>query len=112
MVDVSSRDVDDELLNIARGDGERHRLLRESLERLANGAAGPELQEMAREVVAGRVTLRRAMLSGAYSEAWGPHVDRLIRWHDNARGESAPAETSHRNWPAVVLVHGRNTRRC
>src|SRR5215471_16967847 len=78
--------LDAEMHDIARGDPERYRLLHESLGRLAAGAAGPDLQEMAREVLAGRLTLRRAVLSGAYAGAWRPHAERLIGWRADAPG--------------------------
>jgi hypothetical protein len=60
--------LEDELRSMARGDPGKYQLVRDSLGRLAEGAAGPDLQEMAREVLAGRVTLRRAMMSGGYAE--------------------------------------------
>src|SRR5690348_8113189 len=79
-VSPARRALDAEMHDIARGDPDRYRLLLESLRRLAEGVAGPDLREMAREVLAGRLTLRRAVLSGAYAEAWRPHAERLIGW--------------------------------
>jgi hypothetical protein len=78
-------DPDEELRGIARGDPAAYQLLRSSLQRLAEGAGGSDLQEMAREVLAGRVTLRKAMLSGAYAEAFRPHLDQLVRTIDDTR---------------------------
>ncbi len=65
-------DLDEKLRGIARGDPAAYRLLRSSLQRLAEGAGSSDLQEMAREVLAGRVTLRKALLSGAYAEGVSP----------------------------------------
>jgi hypothetical protein len=79
--------LDDELRSIARGDAAKEQLLRDSLRRLAEGAAGPELREMAHEVMAGRVTLRQAMLSRVYSEALWPYAERLLRWREDLRAE-------------------------
>lgn len=67
------------LRDMTRGNEARHRALRQALARLATGAAGDDLQEMAQEVLAGRITLRQAMHSCAYAEAWYTHVERLIR---------------------------------
>ncbi|MET9412918.1 HMG-box domain-containing protein [Streptomyces klenkii] len=50
---------------------ERARALHGALERLADGSAGDVLQEMAREVLTGRVGLRDAVRVGAYAEALG-----------------------------------------
>jgi hypothetical protein len=77
--------ADPEFRDIARGDPGRYRLLQESLRRLAAGSAGPDLAEMAREVLSGRITLRRAMNSRAYAEAWYPYVERLIKAVDDQR---------------------------
>lgn len=80
--------ADGELRDIARGNVERYQLLRESLRRLAAGAGGPDLAEMAREVLSGRATLRHAMMSRAYAEAWAPHIQRLIAAVDEQRRNS------------------------
>ncbi|MBB1245769.1 hypothetical protein GL263_19725 [Streptomyces durbertensis] len=57
-----------ELLEIT-GDPARARVLRESLERLADGIAGDTLREFATEVLAGRVALRDAVRVPAYGDA-------------------------------------------
>lgn len=77
--------ADHELRDIARGDPGRHRLLRDALERLETGAAGPDLAEMAGEVMAGRITLRRAMTSRAYADAWRPHLEQVLKTVDEQR---------------------------
>lgn len=65
---------DADLMDIAR-DEVRARALRKSLQRLADSpSAGGALQEMAREVLSGRVGLREALRVGAYSDALGERV--------------------------------------
>ncbi|MGP2440142.1 hypothetical protein [Streptomyces sp. JW3] len=65
---------DADLLDITH-DEVRARALRKSLQRLADSQSGNgALQEMAREVLAGRVGLREALRVSAYSEALGERV--------------------------------------
>lgn len=63
-----TNNVDAGLRAIARDPGLALSVKR-SLGRMADGAAGPELQEMARDVLAGRIGLREAASSSAYSAA-------------------------------------------
>jgi hypothetical protein len=49
------------------------RALRKSLQRLADSQSGA-LQEMAREVLSGRIGLREALRVGAYSDALGERI--------------------------------------
>ncbi|MGP3981265.1 hypothetical protein [Streptomyces sp. KR80] len=66
---------DADLTNITGGDEVRARALRKTLQKLAGSEqAGPALQEMAREVLAGRVGLREAMRINSYAEALGERV--------------------------------------
>ncbi|MFI7011406.1 hypothetical protein [Streptomyces sp. NPDC050145] len=58
---VASMDLSD--------DPVRRRLLRRALESFRRGDGGPVLEEMAREVLAGRVGLREASRVSAYAEA-------------------------------------------
>ncbi|MCX5093301.1 hypothetical protein OOK36_31320 [Streptomyces sp. NBC_00365] len=65
---------DADLMDIAR-DETRARALRKSLQRLADNPSGNSaLQEMAREVLSGRVGLREALRVGAYSDALGERI--------------------------------------
>ncbi|MEK8109273.1 hypothetical protein NKG94_40415 [Micromonospora sp. M12] len=57
-----------DLSDIAGGDPSRLRGLHDSLNRLADSPQ-PELREMARAVLDGDITLRTAVLSGAYAPA-------------------------------------------
>lgn len=69
MPEQPDRQVDDsEFLDIAE-DPVEARLLRKSLQQLAGGGAGEALQEMAREVLSGRVGLREAVQISAYGDA-------------------------------------------
>ncbi|MFJ4848759.1 MULTISPECIES: hypothetical protein [unclassified Streptomyces] len=72
----------------------RARVLREQLRRLAKGGAGdPVLQEMAAEVLAGRVGLREALRIPAYAEALGERVRAFRRtWAEMSPQERAEHE--------------------
>ncbi|GAA2721068.1 MULTISPECIES: hypothetical protein [Streptomyces] len=50
-------------------DRARARVVHDALRQLAAGSAGDVLQEMAREVLAGRTGLREAVQVGAYADA-------------------------------------------
>ncbi|CAM5573218.1 hypothetical protein [Streptomyces abikoensis] len=57
---------------VTRGrSAERARALHGALQRLAGGGHGDVLQEMARDVLTGRIGLRDALRVGAYAEALG-----------------------------------------
>lgn len=88
-------DADAELRDIAGGDPQRAELLRRSLERLQNGAAGPALQEMARDVLAGRIGLRDATGYAYYQEALTAEATRYQQWRDQA-GEAEVADAVRR----------------
>jgi hypothetical protein len=58
---------DEEFLDITQSQAEA-RLLRKALQQLSDGGAGEALQEMAREVLSGRMGLRDAVSHSAYGE--------------------------------------------
>lgn len=66
--EAAENDYEEELADIARGDVARVAVMRASLRQFANGSAGPVLKEMADEVLAGRLDLRTAAMSDAYSQ--------------------------------------------
>lgn len=68
-----------ELETIGRGDPGTTRMLRSSLQRLATGAGGTELQEAAKDILAGRVGARRALASNIYGRALH---DGIRRFHE------------------------------
>jgi hypothetical protein len=70
--------ADPDLRDVGHDPG-RTRMLRTSLRVLAEGEAGPELQEMARDVLSGRVSLREALMSSAYSGALRRQAEQGMR---------------------------------
>jgi hypothetical protein len=64
--------------------------LKESLRRLSDGSAGPELAEMAREVLEGRTDLRTVARSSAYADQMTEAVGRFQNW----QAEATPEERS------------------
>jgi hypothetical protein len=77
------------LTNITGGDEVRARALRKTPQQLADSEqAGGALQEMAREVLAGRVGLREAMRVDSYAEALGERVAQARQAYE----ELAPEE--------------------
>jgi hypothetical protein len=82
--------AEESIREVAHGDPARQRLLRESLRALAGGAGGSALQEMARDVLAGRVGLRDAALSRYYGAELRPHAEQSIeRWQRLSEQERA-----------------------
>jgi hypothetical protein len=74
MADEERQIGDADLMDITH-DEVRARVLRKSLQRLADNQSGNgALQEMAREVLAGRIGLREALRVGPYSEALGERI--------------------------------------
>jgi hypothetical protein len=74
--DAAERSLDD----VAHGDLGTKRMLRESLQRLADQGHSAELREMAQSVLGGRITLREAALSQAYGAALSERVEAFV--HD------------------------------
>lgn len=67
-------EVDDAEFLSATRDQAQARALRKQLQQLAGGGAGSVLQEMAKEVLSGRIGLREALRVSAYAEALGERV--------------------------------------
>jgi hypothetical protein len=74
--------VEDHNLGVPAGSSRHDRVLRDALETMAVRGS-PELRELATEVLAGRTTLRQAMLSGAYSEQVAAAGERFAAWYSN-----------------------------
>lgn len=68
-------EVDDAEFLTSTRDRVQARAFRKQLQQLARGEAGGTLQEMAKEVLAGRVGLREALRVPAYAEALGERVN-------------------------------------
>lgn len=88
MSEQPDRQVDDaEFLDIAE-DPVEARLLRKSLQQLAGGGAGEALQEMARDVLAGRIGLRQAVEVSAYGEALAERAQSFTdEWDEKSEEE-------------------------
>ncbi|MER8010394.1 MULTISPECIES: hypothetical protein [unclassified Streptomyces] len=92
MADKEPQIGDADLMNIAH-DEVRARALRKSLQRLADSQSGNgALQEMAREVLSGRVGLREALRVGPYSEALGERIAQARREYEQQTPEEREAQ--------------------
>jgi glycerol-3-phosphate dehydrogenase len=54
--------------------------IKESLRRLTDGVAGPELAELARDILDGRINLRIVARSAAYADQMTEAMGRFRRW--------------------------------
>jgi hypothetical protein len=61
--------------------------LTESLRQLAGGAAGTELAEMARDVLAGRTDLRTIANTSVYADQMAEAIGRFRHWYDELTTE-------------------------
>ena len=85
------QDIDDAVLgSLERMAGSRAlaRALKQSLERLTDGSAGPELEELARDVLAGRVELGSLRTSTAYADPLRQALTGFQQWYSHL----SPAE--------------------
>lgn len=73
--------MNEELSEIAGGSPAYARVLEESLKRLAEGVGGQALAEMARDVLDGRVGLRRAVADGYYAAALTERMFEFTDWY-------------------------------
>jgi len=79
--------VDRELDKIGRGDPGTTRMLRSSLERLATGAGGADLQEAAKDILAGRVGARPALAGNVYGRALHDGIRRFREQYEQLSPE-------------------------
>jgi hypothetical protein len=84
---MTSDPIDDELNQMA-GNPKLAKAIKEGLERLSKGAGGPDLQEMARELLAGRTSLRTVGSSTAYAAQLTSAIEAFTRW----RADLSPEE--------------------
>ena len=61
--------------------------IKQSLRRLSNGAAGPQLAEMARELLEGRTDLRTVAQSSAYANDLTGAIGQFQRWQSSQTQE-------------------------
>jgi len=76
---VADDAVDGELERVA-GNRKTAAEVKRALERLREGAAGPDLAEMARDVLDGRISLRDVARSSAYAVPLADAMDGFARW--------------------------------
>jgi hypothetical protein len=76
---IEPHPIDDELLRMA-GNPKAAEAVKESLRRLADGAAGPALAEMSSELLAGRTTLREIGQIQAYATQPGEGIAKFQQW--------------------------------
>ncbi|MEV0882119.1 hypothetical protein AB0I85_30360 [Micromonospora echinofusca] len=69
-----------QFLDITEGSRGLAKLLHASLARLRDGVAGDDLQELARDVLAGRTDLREVAASDAYGTALLDRYHRFSEW--------------------------------
>ncbi|MEU6074229.1 hypothetical protein [Micromonospora sp. NPDC047074] len=69
-----------QFLDITEGSRGLAKLLHASLSRLRDGVAGDDLQEMARDVLAGRTDLREIAASDAYGTTLLDRYRRFTEW--------------------------------
>jgi hypothetical protein len=78
MIDLNPEDpVWAEIMDVAGQDPARAVVVGLALRRLASGAKGELLKEMAESVLSGRISLRQAVASDAYGEAVTKGFDRF-----------------------------------
>ena len=69
------------------GDRRIARVVKESLEGLRSGHAGPEMAEMARDLLTGRIRMRDVTRSPAYAEALMGGLERYKQWEAGLTAE-------------------------
>jgi len=63
-------------------------VIKATLDRLADGLGGPELAEVAGEVIAGRVDLRDVAQSNVYGEAFTMQISNFSAWYSQLDAEA------------------------
>ncbi|BCJ46332.1 hypothetical protein GCM10010168_59710 [Actinoplanes ianthinogenes] len=76
-----------ELASIGHGHPGRTQMVRDSLRRLADGAGGAELQEAAREILAGRIGIRRALTGEIYGRTLSDGLRRFQEHYERLSPE-------------------------
>jgi hypothetical protein len=76
---VSENPVDRDISSIVR-DARIAEAVRDSLQRLRDGHAGPDMAEMARNLLEGRIRLRDIPRDPAYADGFLRGLDRYRQW--------------------------------
>jgi hypothetical protein len=63
------------------------RALRDSLEKMSGGAAGPVMAELARDLLAGRISLRTIGNSSAYADYFRDAAAKYAEWENSLTRE-------------------------
>lgn len=103
------------LTDIAGGDDALARVLRDQLERLvAAPAVHPKWRELARDVLAGRVSLRDAIRSEAYGDLFAGSAEALREWssrHDTGEQQAAADRAIALHHDLLRRIAGSDTPR-
>jgi hypothetical protein len=78
--------IDDELLRMS-GNPRVADAIRAGLRRLSNGGAGPELAEMAEDLLAGRISLREVGASSVYGPQLTEAFSAFRQWQNGLSAE-------------------------
>jgi hypothetical protein len=83
-VDADAVDEEAVLASLQRmaGDPALARVIKATLQRLADGLAGPEFAEVATDVLAGRVDLRDIGRSSVYGETFTRQISQFSIWYN------------------------------
>lgn len=93
-----------QFLDLTEGNQGLAKLLHASLTRLRDGVAGDDLQEMARDVLAGHTDLRQVAATDAYGGMLLDHYHRFREWEQNVD----PEERQHMADQAADLTADLN----
>jgi hypothetical protein len=93
--------LDDDLRSMA-GDDHLAQRIRRDLEQLRDGSAGPELAEMACDLLDGRTDLRSIGRSSTYANQLLEGVDRYQAWHSKL----TPQERAELEREARKVIYG------
>nr|WP_296076098.1 hypothetical protein [uncultured Actinoplanes sp.] len=99
---MADHELDGELERIA-GNRKTAAQVRRALERLREGAAGPDLAEMARDVLDGRISLRDVARSSAYAVPLADAMHRFTRWQAGLSDEER-ADITRIGEPPILPV--------
>ncbi|MCP3798902.1 hypothetical protein NLX83_06490 [Allokutzneria sp. A3M-2-11 16] len=86
------------------------KVLRQGLEQMATGAAGPELRDLATDVLSGRGDIRKLMMSSAYEEVVSARSADFMQWYGGL-SEAEREEHAARGEAYLDEVRAEDVRR-
>ena len=95
--DAVERDLED-----MAGDPQLARSIRRGLEQLRDGSAGPDLAEMAEDLLEGRIDLRTVARSAAYAS----DISEAIGYYQSWEAQLSPEERAGFERAARDLIYG------